>query len=418
MLRVYRIVFRKEFRELLRDRRSLFWLFAPPIILPGLGICAAIFIGTQAIRIASDGFPIIVENPEQAPALVELFDDEEGVRLVEAPPEDSEDPFGDAVVIVEIPEDFRDQLEETGTTYIQLATKDSALITFFGSAAVRGIIDTYSQDILDERLTEQGLTRDWLNPIQVGEERRATTESVTGSDDEGGAGILATIFLPLAVTSWLLGGGMGLILDTTVGEKERQTIENLLVTPASRIGIVMGKMTVVFIASMIVMSLWLAEGILLNSLSAASSELVNAQGASPYEVAEIIVNSGGNIFSLVAALLILIIPFTVMLNGLVMAWCAYAANYREANLFMAMIQLGLPASVLLTIFSLPAEVSEIVYVVPFFGTIVAIRDLFSGALSTQGLILNFVTGSIYASSGVALSAWVFGREWSLTRGLQ
>ncbi|NJL95285.1 MAG: hypothetical protein HC915_16980, partial [Anaerolineae bacterium] len=45
---VYRIVFRKELRELLRDRRALFWLFAPPILLPGIALCAGLFIGTQA----------------------------------------------------------------------------------------------------------------------------------------------------------------------------------------------------------------------------------------------------------------------------------------------------------------------------------------------------------------------------------
>ena len=55
-------------------------------------------------------------------------------------------------------------------------------------------------------------------------------------EEEESGSIVATIFLPLAVTSWLLGGGMGLVLDTTVGEKERQTIENLLVTPANRNG--------------------------------------------------------------------------------------------------------------------------------------------------------------------------------------
>ncbi len=68
--KVYGVVFRKELRELLRDKRSLFWLFAPPIILPGLAICAGLFIGTQAIRIANDGFPVAVQNGDLAPGLI------------------------------------------------------------------------------------------------------------------------------------------------------------------------------------------------------------------------------------------------------------------------------------------------------------------------------------------------------------
>jgi hypothetical protein len=101
-----------------------------------------------------------------------------------------------------------------------------------------------------------------------------------------------------------------------------------------------------------------------------------------------------------------------------MAWCAHAANYREANLFMILMQLGLPASILLTIFSLPAAVSTPVYALPFLGTIVAIRDLFSNTLSMTGLIVNVIGGLVYATFGVGLAAWVFNREWSLTRGLQ
>jgi sodium transport system permease protein len=216
----------------------------------------------------------------------------------------------------------------------------------------------------------------------------------------------------------MIGGGMGLILDTTVGEKDRQTIENLLVTPASRAGIVLGKLTVVFLASVAVMSLWMAEGLALNSLSVASPQLLDADSLTPTQTLDILLESGGNVVGLVIALIILIIPFIVMLNGIVMAWCARAANYREANLFMVLMQLGLPASILITIFSLPATVGLPVYAIPFFGTIVAIRDLFSSTLSTTALLLNVSMGSLYAVLAIGLAAWVFNKEWSLTRGLQ
>jgi sodium transport system permease protein len=424
---VYRIVFRKEFRELRRDRRSLFWLFAPPIILPAIAICAGLFIGTQVIRIASDGFPILIQNGDQAPELVARFEAEEGIQVLELPAEGA-DPFAEAIMIVAIPEDFQIQISQNGTANIRLLTSDDSIISFFSRSAVRGVIEGYSNELLDQRLAQNGYSRDWLTPITIGERRVTASEAsatvagegeaLSEAEEEENGSILATIFLPLAVTSWLLGGGMGLVLDTTVGEKERQTIENLLVTPASRIGIVLGKMTVVFLASMAVMSLWLVEGMLLNALSAAGPDLADAQNLTPLGAIEIILNSGGGILNLIGALLLLIIPFTVMLNALVMSWCAYAANYREANLFMALVQLGLPASVLLTIFSLPPDVADWFYAIPFFGTIVAIRDLFSNALPIEGAILNAASGLLYASAAVYLAAWIFGKEWSLTRGLQ
>ncbi len=418
---VYWIVFRKELRELLRDKRSLFWLFAPPIILPGLAICAGLFIGTQALRIVNDGFPVLIQNGDHAPDLVAAFKKDDSIDLVAPSTDPAADPFDKALAVVVVPDDFQDKLDHGETAHLQVLTRDNSVITYLAQAAVRSVIGGYKSQLVDQRLADYGLSRDWLEPIQVNEGKRTPATSVAaadGNEDGDGPGILATIMLPLAVTSWLIGGGMGLILDATVGEKERQTIENLLVTPASRVGIVLGKLTVVFIASVAVMGLWLTEGVALNALSAAGPKLMDAESLTPTSTLDIILHSGSSILGLVGALVLLVVPFMVLLNGLVMAWCARAANYREANLFMVLTQLGLPGSILLTIFSLPATVSLPVYAVPFFGTIVAIRDLFSSTLPTAGLLLNVASGSIYAALGVGVAAWVFDREWSLTRGLQ
>jgi sodium transport system permease protein len=417
--KVYGVVFRKELRELLRDRRSLFWLFAPPIILPGLALCAGLFIGAQAIRIAHNGFAVAVQNGDLAPGLIAQIEEDDSTYLVE-PPDPEKDPFGEASVLVVVPDDFQQQIASGATASLQVLTRDNSVITLLARGAVRGMIGSYNNMLLDQRLAEHGLTRDWLDPIRVSEGTRRSSESVgVGSGDGGGGpGLLATIFLPLAVTSWLIGGGMGLILDATVGEKERQTIENLLVTPASRAGIVLGKLTVVFLASVAVMGLWMVEGVLLNSVSAAGPELFDSNSLSTTQMLNVLLDGSQSIIGLVLALIVLLVPFIVMLNGLVMAWCARAANYREANLFMVLMQLGLPASILLTIFSLPAAVSAPVYAIPFFGTIVAIRDLFSSTLSTTGLLVNVTSGALYAAIGVSVAAWVFNKEWSLTRGLQ
>jgi sodium transport system permease protein len=423
--KVYWIVFRKELRELLRDRRSLFWLFAPPIVLPGLALCAGLFIGTQALRIANEGFPVAVHNGDLAPGLLQTIEEDDSILLVDLPPDDpTSDPFDEALVLLVIPDDFQQQIDNGETATIHLLTRDSSLITHLAKAAVRSVIGRYKSDVLDQRLAAEGLDRAWLDPIEVSEGRQAVANTVgVGSSGENGEaddgpGLLATIFLPLAVTSWMIGGGMGLILDTTVGEKDRQTIENLLVTPASRAGIVLGKLTVVFLASVAVMSLWMVEGLALNALSAASPRLLDTDSLTPTQTLDILLDSSEHVVGLVIALVILIIPFIVMLNGVVMAWCARAANYREANLFMVLMQLGLPASILITIFSLPATVNLPVYAIPFLGTIVAIRDLFSSTLSTTALLINVSTGAIYGTLAIGLATWVFNKEWSLTRGLQ
>src|SRR5207248_1787987 len=69
--RVFRVVFAKEMRELIRDRKTLFWLFAPPVILPAIAILAVIFVGTQTARYITQGFPVAVINGQAAPGLLD-----------------------------------------------------------------------------------------------------------------------------------------------------------------------------------------------------------------------------------------------------------------------------------------------------------------------------------------------------------
>lgn len=417
----YRTVFFKEFRELLRDRRSLLWLLAPPIILPLIGLGAMLFISTKTIKITSDDFPILIENGDQAPELVQRFETEETVHIVEAPQDPEQDPFGEALFIVSLPQDFQERMARADTASVELVPRDNSIAAFFGKAVVKDIIEDYGNDLMEERLAAQGLSREWLTPIQINESEREPAESAGIIDvvdvEKDSSNIPIALFFLVAMTSWLVGGGMSLILDTTVGEKERQTIETLLVTPASRTGIVMGKMTVVFSSLMAVMGLWLLDVLLLNALSTAGPALVALELLGPGQTLEILVKSSSNALVLVPALLALLIPFAVMLNGMVMAGSAMAANYREASLFLALIQLGLPAVVLLTVFSLPARVGVLVYAVPFFGTVAAIRDLFANTLPALGLLINFISASIYTAGIIGSVTWLFDQEWSTTRGL-
>jgi ABC-type Na+ efflux pump permease subunit len=222
---------------------------------------------------------------------------------------------------------------------------------------------------------------------------------------------LGAIFLPLAVTSWLVGGGLGLIVDTTVGEKERQTIESMLVTPASRIGIVLGKLTAVFIASLVVMGLWMIEGAFLSLVGDIGPKLV-AQGTSSVDVAALVAQSGRDIGSLILILLFLMIPFIVVLNSLVMAFCSFANSYRESNVFLFLLQLILPAMVLLSVFSIGPNAGAGWYAAPILGTIIAIRDLFSQSLTASGLLLAVVTTSAYAVGALLLASYVYSRALS------
>ncbi len=416
---VFRTVFDKELRELLRDRRALLFLLAPPFVLPAIAICGGLFVGVQMVNWATQGFPVAVVNRDAAPELVSWLEASDSLKLVEPPGEVG---WGEVLMVLTLPEDFEARVAREETAFVTMTLRDGAWTTGLAASAVRGVINQYNAALVDRRLESRDLDRTWLAPVVIGQEQ-APTEGVTeavavggGTGADGAGGSLSALFLPLAVTSWLVGGGLGLIVDTTVGEKERRTMEALLLTPASRLGIVAGKLAVVFIASVVVMSLWLLEGVFLSVFAGAAPALLAVQEGA-VSVGDLVAQSGAQVLRLVFYLALLLLPFIVMLNSLVMAWCTFASSYRESNLLLFVIQLALPALVILAVFSLPSDAGMGWYVTPLLGTIVAIRDLFSGLLLPARLAAALLSGVGYAGLSMALAAYVYSREWALVRGL-
>jgi sodium transport system permease protein len=414
--RVFRIVLAKELRELIRDRKTLFWLLAPPIILPAIALLAVAFVGTQTARYITQGFPVTVINGSAAPGLVDSLKHSSALIVGERP---ANDPAGDdALITLTIPDDFQQRLDAGQSTRLVLTQRDNTFVTTLALGAVRSEVSAYNERLVDQRLKSAGHDRSWLAPITVDEtQAAATASSVTASTQPGQAGAgggLGAIFLPLAVTSWLVGGGLGLIVDTTVGEKERQTIESVLVTPASRIGIVLGKLATVFLASLVVMGLWMVEGVFLSLVGEVGPKLLAAQGGA-LDLGAALAQSGRDIGALILVLLLLLIPFIVVLNSLVMAFCSFASSYRESNVFLFLLQLVLPALVLLSVFSIGPNAGAGWYAAPILGTIIAIRDLFGQTLTASGLALAVASTSLYALGALALATYIYSREWALNR---
>src|SRR5450432_43562 len=422
--RVFRTVFRKELRELLRDRKTVFWLLAPPFILPGIAIIAAIFIGSQTARYITQGFPVNVINGQAAPGLMKTLRASKALIVTENPADsantDSQNP---TLITLTIPDDFQQQLDAGQQAHLTLTQRDNTFVSTLALGAVRSEIGTYSGEVADKRLQASGHDGTWLSPVNVSEtQAAAAASSVTApsgndsSSSSSGPG-LGAIFLPLAITSWLIGGGLGLVVDTTVVEKERQTIESVLVTPASRLGIVLGKLTVVFLTSLVVMGLWMIEWLLLSLAAEAGPKLLAAQGAGLSDIIAIVAHSVHDLIGLIAILVLLLIPFIVFLNSLVMVFCSFASSYRESNVFLFVLQLMLPALVLLSIFSIGPDAGIGWYATPVLGTIIAIRDLFSQTLTSAGLALAVISACTYALAALGLATYTYSREWVLTRGI-
>ncbi|MDY7076613.1 MAG: ABC transporter permease, partial [Chloroflexota bacterium] len=293
-------------------------------------------------------------------------------------------------------------------------TSQAFLIKFYHqiSDLIQKALGTYEYDLLTGRLAQRGLSRDWMNPIRLEREFSAPTGVAAAPVVEGGGdpSLFGSIFLTMAVVSWIFSGGLTLVADMTVGEKEHRTMESLLITPSSRIGIVLGKIAFSIIVSAITIGLWSLDGL-------AYVSLLSVLPSSLEGLATPAITQLGNLGLALLWLMLLMLPLMTMSNGIVATVCTFAKNYRESNLFMGMLQLLLPGLALVATFGIGAAPPTAVYVLPVVGVLVAMRDLFGGGVAPEVLALAWVAAAAYAALSILLAAYVFSREWALMRGV-
>jgi sodium transport system permease protein len=416
VLGVLQRVFVKEARDLLRDRRALLFLFATPLLMPLLGAIGGAFVLWQIARQTQDGLPVVVVNGEQLPGLIAELKDKTLLQLVDAAPTlDMEGALqsGELTAVLEIPPGAQDRLEAEEPVTLTLTSSRSGWLPDFAIASIQDAVRTYERDVLMARLSRYELDQEWINPIRLERDSAAPTGVAASPTVEGGAtsSLIGNIFLTMVVVSWTFSGGLVLVADMTVGEKERHTMESLLITPSSRIGIVLGKIMLSIIVSAITIGLWSLDGLayvsLLSILPTSATGGVFTPG----------MNQLSTMGLALVWLVLLMLPFMTMANGLVAAVCTFAKNYRESNLFLGILQLMLPGLAMIAIFSFNAHPPMGVYALPVMGVLVAMRDLFGGGVAPAALALAWAAAAVYAVMAVLLAAYVFSREWALMRGV-
>ncbi len=223
----------KELKDLVRDKRTLYVaLLMGPILLPVLMIGMG---GMMSKKISSQlekTLEVPILGAEHAPNLVAWL---EGQNLkAKSPPADPEAAIRnqDEDVILRIGTEFGKNWRAGTPALVEIlhdASRDDSRIPV---RRVQGLLENYSDNVGALRLLARGVSPTVGRPLRVAQSDLSTPESRQGQ---------AMAFLPyLLILSAFLGGAY-LVIDSTAGERERQSLEPLLATPAARGAIMSGK---------------------------------------------------------------------------------------------------------------------------------------------------------------------------------
>ena len=227
-------VYKKELRENLRDRRALFnSVLLGPIIFPILFIGLAYFAGSKQQENAEKILEVPVVGAQHAPNLVSFLE-QQGV-VIEAAPADPETSVRtqEEQVIIRIPEDFTEQWKTGEPAVVEVIADPSRRESSIPMQRVKGLLYGYSGQIGRLRLQLRGVSPTLRTPIMVKDVDLSTPQS---------RGMLVMIMLPYVLMITAFTGGMHLAIDSTAGEKERKSLEPLLINPVPRWQIMLGKM--------------------------------------------------------------------------------------------------------------------------------------------------------------------------------
>jgi sodium transport system permease protein len=226
-------VWKKELTDLVRDRRTLaIALLMGPLLMPAL----MLGIGKLATNRITDQLEKPLEVPvigaANAPNLVAWL---QGQNIVVKPaPADPDDAIRSQKedVILRIDGKFGEQWRGSIPAVVEILHDSSRQDAEIPVQRLQTLLQNYGQGVGSLRLAARGIAPTAAQPLRVSDRDLATPEARRGA---------ALAFLPYMLILFSFLGGSYLVIDATAGERERNSLEPLLATPARRSVIMSGK---------------------------------------------------------------------------------------------------------------------------------------------------------------------------------
>ena len=386
------VVFLKEIRENLRDRRTVInTLVTGPLMAPLIFVLLINTLVTRELERAEKPLPLPVIGAEHAPNLIATLK-QQNVE-VKPGPDDPERAVReqDADVVLRIPESYSESWTKGESAQLEIIYDASQRDAATSVGRLRAMLDGYGDRTGALRLLARGLSPTILRGVTIADRDQSTPQSRSGN-----------LFAMLPYFFILGGfiGGMALAIDTTAGERERQSLEPLFANPVSRWRLLAGKLcaTTAFSIATVLLSI-LAFSVVGHFLPTEKIGMTLEIGT-PF----------------VLKVLFVMLPLAALLAALQTLVSAFAKSYREAQTYLSLLVfVPVIPTMLLTV--LPVKVQAWMYALPLMGQQVIITRLLRGEfVATSGLAISFVctaltalvvgviTERIYRSERLAISA--------------
>jgi sodium transport system permease protein len=465
-----RLIFSKELKDTLRDRRTLFIMILLPILLyPILIIAVTQIVAVQTMSLRSQVYKVKIWNAKDAPSLGKLLESYaagkpnpnvdpdkknsaphplDGVRRLEILWENTAYAFPglqalDGNAAAGNATDSGVMPDETGI--IELVRRGIDSRKFYagmfvppgfeeklrkgGNAALIIVYDSTNERSKEAGLRLRRFAREWyIEPLERSRQKDILARAGMSERDlryfrpveiprrdlaspTAQIRYFIAMVLPMMLITMVLTGAFYPAIDLSAGEKERGTMETLLVSPASRLEIVLGKYFTVGVIALVTA--------LLNILSLGFTFLFLAATMMPAEVVQAPGTvAGGAVvgFGAVAAMFIVMLPLAALFSALALAISSFARSFKEGQNYLT------PFLVLVTLPAMASMVPGIsltagTCLVPVFNTSLLFKSLLMQKAEMLHIVLVFGSNALYAAFAINWTVHLFQREEILFRSM-
>jgi len=306
-----RIVFFKELTEMLRDRRVLFGALVMPLLLILLmmkmfSLIESSVTGGEATKIA------IVKGGESSSLGKALSAVPKATIKLPKTVGEAKKLLADGTVrLALVIEPGFDAQMASGHAKVQAYYNSSEPLSGLALRIIEEAVSATNKAAATAKIKEKGLPASVLDPISLG-------KSDTAKPEAKGAEMLLSL-LPYMIILWSFYGGFSSVSDMMAGEKERGTLETLLLSPVGRNDIAVGKLAA--------LSLICLASALSAVLGVVLAGMVSKQGGMELKVSA---NS-------LAAIIAMVLPLVAMFSSLLFVVSTWAKNMRECQTYLTSV---------------------------------------------------------------------------------
>ena len=399
-------VYKKELKELLRDKKTLMFVVALPVLIFPIIFAVMAFISSQAALEADQKVnTYVIINGEYAPEFTnkvfyhksfELYKGSKTFNTIEELKAGVT--AGDIDMGIYLPSNAEDTLDSGEQSKWEVVFNDAKSINFLFDR-VKELAQEYSDVLQAKKLKSFGIEESShkaiLTPIEVVKVDTADKRENLGEKIGG--------FLPYLLIPLVLMGATYPAIDLGAGEKERGTLETLLLTPITRTELVLGKFITLLTTSIasttitvVSMGCWVAV-----ALAFADLDFIKT-AFSTLAVTDLLM------------IFVLLLPLAAIFSSLALAISIYARTFKEAQNYMAPLSMGVFFPIIISIMP-NMELTAKTAFIPVTNVALAIKDIIKGTVDYTFVGLIFLATALIAGALLAFCVKWFNREDVLFR---